>query len=101
MTMWIGLLISAVLVVTWGILVAFLPKEEAYYMTLLGIALAFDGAENIWNTMYTVRVRAKSEHAEDRYGSLESKTWAAAKEHLEELNQRIASEKRQKKDGTK
>ncbi len=38
-----------------------------------GSVLIADGAENIWHTSYTVRVRAKKKGAEDKYSGLFSK----------------------------
>ncbi len=58
MKKWIGLLISAIAVSICGIVV--LVGATAWDRVILsGIALAVDAAENIWNTMATVLVRAK------------------------------------------
>ena len=66
MKKWIGLLISAAAVSVCGITV--LVGATAWDRVILsGIALAVDAAENIWNTMATVRVRAKGK---DRFEEL-------------------------------
>ena len=58
MRKWIGLLISAAAVSICGI--AVLVGATAFDRVMLsGVALAVDAAENIWNTMATVRIRAK------------------------------------------
>lgn len=58
---WIGLLISSALVSVCGIIV--LVGAVAWnVLTLVAVAAIVDGAENIWNTMGTVRVRAKKEN---------------------------------------
>ncbi|MBQ8356927.1 MAG: DUF308 domain-containing protein [Clostridia bacterium] len=63
---WFGLLISSTLVCLCGIVV--LVGSTMWTPRLLvGIALVLDGGENVWNTMGTVRVRAKKE---DRFGDL-------------------------------
>lgn len=66
MKKWIGLLISAAAVSVCGI--AVLVGATAWDRVILsGVALAVDAAENIWNTMATVRVRAKGK---DRFEDL-------------------------------
>ena len=66
MKKWIGLLISAAAVSVCGITV--LVGATAWDRVVLsGLALAVDAAENIWNTMATVRVRAKGK---DRFEDL-------------------------------
>ncbi|MBQ8341505.1 MAG: DUF308 domain-containing protein [Clostridia bacterium] len=55
---WVGLLSSSVVVSVFGILVL-VGSTMWTPQLLVGIALVLDGAENIWNTMGTVRVRAK------------------------------------------
>ncbi|MBR7182024.1 MAG: DUF308 domain-containing protein [Clostridia bacterium] len=72
---WWGLLATSLLLSACGVVVVlgsggqFLPTNLTY-----GLALAFDGAENIWNTMGTmrVRVRAKQDKQEqpDEYDKL-------------------------------
>lgn len=58
MKKWVGLLISAIAVSLCGIVV--LVGATAWNRVILsGVALSVDAAENIWNTMATVRVRAK------------------------------------------
>lgn len=70
MKKWIGLLISASAVSVCGITV--LVGATAWDRVILsGIALAVDAAENIWNTMATVRVRAKGQ---DRFEDLLEET---------------------------
>ena len=66
MKKWIGLLIFAILVAICGIVVL-IGSTQWNRIVLLGVAIAVDGAENFWNTMATVRVRAKKE---DRFGEL-------------------------------
>lgn len=58
---WIGLLCSSVLVSGFGIL-ALIGSTMWDAQFLMGIALVLDGGENIWNTMGTVRIRAKKEN---------------------------------------
>ena len=66
MKKWIGLLVSAAAVSVCGI--AVLVGATAWDRVILsGVALAVDAAENIWNTMATVRVRAKGK---DRFEDL-------------------------------
>lgn len=66
MKKWIGLLISAAAVSVCGI--AVLVGATAWDRVILsGVALAVDAAENIWNTMATVRIRAKGK---DRFEDL-------------------------------
>ena len=66
MKKWIGLLITSALVAICGIVVL-IGSTQWNRIVLLGVAIAVDGAENFWNTMATVRVRAKKE---DRFGEL-------------------------------
>ena len=58
---WIGLLVSASLVSVCGIIVL-IGAVHWNVLTLVAIAAIVDGAENIWNTMGTVRVRTKKEN---------------------------------------
>ena len=58
MRKWIGLLISAALVCVCGIMVL-IGSALWSRMVMIGTALVADGAENIWHTMATVRVRTK------------------------------------------
>ena len=60
MRKWGGLLASAIMVTVCGI-VALIGAPAWNAMILTGVALAVDAAENIWNTMGTVRVRAKEQ----------------------------------------
>ena len=70
MRKWIGLLVSAAAVSVCGI--AVLVGATAWNRVMLtGVALAVDAAENIWNTMATVRVRAKGQ---DRFEDLLEET---------------------------
>ena len=57
---WVGLLISSAVLSLFGVfaMVGFTVWEPWF---LMGIALVLDGVENIWNTMGTVRIRAKKE----------------------------------------
>ena len=59
MKQWVGLLASSALVSIAGIMVLLGVGMIAPARILFGIALALDGAENIWNTLATVRVRVK------------------------------------------
>ena len=63
---WYGLLISSGVLSLFGIL-ALVGLTMWPQHILVGIALVLDGGENVWNTMGTVRIRAKKE---DRYGDL-------------------------------
>ena len=63
---WFGLLISASVLSLFGIL-ALIGLTMWPQHILVGIALILDGGENVWNTMGTVRVRAKKE---ERFGDL-------------------------------
>jgi uncharacterized membrane protein HdeD (DUF308 family) len=58
---WIGLLSSAVVLSLFGIL-ALIGSTAWDPQLLMGIALVLDGSENVWNTMGTVRTRAKKEN---------------------------------------
>lgn len=58
MKQWIGLLISSAAVSACGIVVL-IGSTNYNHIVMVGIALAVDAAENIWNTMATVRLRAK------------------------------------------
>lgn len=62
MRQWIGLLISSVVVGCGGVVLLVTAARWNEPTMLIGIALALDGAENFWNTMATVRVRAKKEN---------------------------------------
>ena len=60
MKQWLGLLLSSIAVTVCGVVV--LIGASAWNVVVLtGVALAVDAAENIWNTMATVRVRAKGQ----------------------------------------
>ena len=63
---WGGLLTSSAVLSLFGIL-ALVGLTMWPQHILVGIALILDGGENVWNTMGTVRVRAKKE---DRFGDL-------------------------------
>lgn len=56
---WVILIISACVTGVLGILTVVLETYAVNTAMLVGIALAADGAENMWETMYTVRVRTK------------------------------------------
>lgn len=62
MKQWVGLLISAVLVGCVGVALLVVSVRWDQPTILVGVAIALDGAENFWNTMATVRVRAKKEN---------------------------------------
>ncbi len=59
MNNWRILILSAVAVITIGIVSLVLPSYGIVTKRLIGIALFAVGAENMWETMYTVRVRTK------------------------------------------
>ena len=61
MKKWIGLLISAIAVSVCGIVVL-IGATGWDRVILTGLVLTVDAAENIWNTMATVRVRAKEQN---------------------------------------
>ena len=67
MKQWVGLLISAAAVAVCGVVVLVGGSTVWERVVLVGVAFAVDAAENIWNTMATVRVRARKE---DRFGDL-------------------------------
>ena len=72
MKKWVLILITALLVGIVGVLILVNPFEwlgSVSLIVLMGIALIVDGAENIWITAYTVRVKAKKKNVEDRYES--------------------------------
>ena len=60
MPVWVGLLVTSVLVSIGGIAVI-IVSTQFEPMTMAGVALILDGAENVWNTLATVRVRTKKE----------------------------------------
>lgn len=66
MKKWVGLLASAIAVCICGIVVL-IGATGWNRVILTGLVLAVDAAENIWNTMATVRVRAKEK---DRFEDL-------------------------------
>lgn len=66
MKKWVGLLSSSIAVSICGIVVL-MGATGWNRVILTGLALAVDAAENIWNTMATVRVRAKEK---DRFEDL-------------------------------
>ena len=72
MKKWFLILITALLVGIVGVLVLINPFEwlgESSLIVLMNIALITDGAENIWTTAYTVRVKARKKHVEEKYES--------------------------------
>ena len=56
---WFILMISACVVILLGILSVLLTGYGVDTRLLIGVSLAAVGAENMWETMYTVRVRLK------------------------------------------
>ena len=71
MKQWWGLLTSSTLVSIFGVLVLLGMGSGSFSSQLLfGLALALDGAENVWNTMGTMRVRVKSKERHDDYEKL-------------------------------
>lgn len=66
---WLAILLTAVLVcIVGGASLYFFWRGFLTPMCAVGIALAVDGAENIWITAYTVRVRAKKKNLSRHYG---------------------------------
>ena len=59
MSKWVILIISAVVVVILGFVTVILSVTSGETTLWLGLCLLVDGAENMWDTMYTVRVRAR------------------------------------------
>ena len=59
MSKWVILIISAVVVVVLGFVTVILSVTSGETTLWLGLCLLVDGAENMWDTMYTVRVRAR------------------------------------------
>lgn len=59
MSKWVILIISAVVVVALGFVTVILSVTSGETTLWLGLCLLVDGAENMWDTMYTVRVRAR------------------------------------------
>lgn len=71
MKQWWGLLTSSTLVGIFGVLVLLGMGSGVFSSQLLfGLALALDGAENVWNTMGTMRVRVKAKERHDDYEKL-------------------------------
>ncbi|MBP5209385.1 MAG: DUF308 domain-containing protein [Clostridia bacterium] len=55
----LGTAIAVVTVAVTSFLLIFCGRNEGHKADyLLGVALALDGIENVWNTLYTVRIRA-------------------------------------------
>lgn len=72
MRKWVSILVVAIVVGITGVLVLLNPFEqliENSTVVLMGIAFILNGGQNIWTTAYTVRVKAKKKHAEEKYGS--------------------------------
>lgn len=59
MSKWLILILSAVIVVALGFVTVILSVTSGETTLWIGLCLAVDGAENMWDTMYTVRVRAR------------------------------------------
>ena len=73
MKKWVTIFVAAIVVGVVGALTLFDPFVEfasVGTLTLMGVSLILCGALNIWTTAYTVRVKAKKKHAEDKYDSL-------------------------------
>ena len=71
MRQWWGLLSSSSLVSIFGVLVLLGMGSGAFAPQMMfGLALALDGAENVWNTMGTMRVRVKTKERYDDYEKL-------------------------------
>lgn len=64
MQQWWGLLTAASIVAVIGVVLLIISALETTenVITLTGVTLMLDGAENVWNTMGTVRVRAKEKN---------------------------------------
>ena len=72
MKKWFLILITAVLVGVAGVLILVNPFEwlgATSLIVLMCIALIADGAQNIFTTAYTVRVKAKKKNVEEKYES--------------------------------
>ena len=73
MKKWVTIFVAAIVVGLTGALALFDPFvgfASVGTLTLMGVSLILCGALNIWTTAYTVRVKAKKKHAEDKYDSL-------------------------------
>ncbi len=55
---WVLILATSIAVVLFGYLSVFLSHDGSHLW--MGIAVALNGAENFWTTMYTVRLRTKT-----------------------------------------
>lgn len=62
MERWRVMLLTAIVVVGMGIVAFIILISKRQADLLMGLALAVDGAENIWNTVYTVKVKAGISH---------------------------------------
>ena len=58
MKKWVSLFVCAIVVVVSGVVVM-IGSTAWNHTVLVGVALALDGSENFFNTMATVRIRAK------------------------------------------
>lgn len=62
MERWRVMLLTAIVVVGMGLVAFIILICNQRADLLMGLALAVDGAENIWNTVYTVKVKAAIPH---------------------------------------
>lgn len=70
MNKWFTILVAAILVDVVGVLTLFDPfgvLNPSSLMVLISVAFILNGALNIWTTAYTVRVKAKKKHLEEKY----------------------------------
>lgn len=70
MTKWVSIFVAAIVVGGVGVFLLINPMEgdvPRSGMILMGIAFVLNASQNIWTTAYTVRVKAKKKHVEDRY----------------------------------
>ena len=72
MRKWVSIFVAAIVVGAVGVFLLLNPLEEDVPesgLILMGIAFVLNASQNIWTTAYTVRVKAKKKHVEDRYES--------------------------------
>ena len=72
MRKWVSILVVAIVVGVTGVLVLLnpcAPGDTRSVVIFMGLAFILNGGQNIWTTAYTVRVKAKKKHAEEKYGN--------------------------------
>ncbi len=70
MRKWVSIFVAAIVVGLVGVLILLNPFErmnERSMLILMGIAFVLNASQNIWITAYTVRVKAKKKHVEEKY----------------------------------